>query len=309
MAVSVELAPMARKVEAPRWFRLARRVEEAGRLMRLNRPIGIWLLMWPMLWALWIASDGRPRPDLLTIFLLGAVVMRSAGCIINDFADRNVDPFVRRTCDRPLAARRISPYEALVWFVCLSAAALSLAVRLDRLTLELACIGAALTVSYPFLKRFFPLPQLYLGFAFGWGVPMAFAAQTGHLSRVAWLVFLAAVILALVYDTLYAMADREDDLTLGVRSSAILFGDLDRAAIAVLQVLVLATLAMIGTNEHLGSWYAGGVAAAALFFVYQQWLIRARAPAACFAAFLNNNYVGMAVFIGLLLDKLYRTAI
>jgi len=202
----------------------------------------------------------------------------------------------------------MSPYEALVWFACLIAVALILVVQLDRLTLQLACVGAVLTVSYPFLKRFFPLPQLYLGFAFGWAVPMAFVAQTGHLSRVAWLVFLAAVIGALIYDTIYAMGDRDDDLALGVRSSAILFGDLDRAAVGLLQILMLATLAMIGTNDHLGRWYTGGVCAAAVLFAYQQWLIRARAPEECFKAFLNNNYVGMAVFIGLLLDKLYRAA-
>ena len=304
-AVSVE---SAHRGEAPLWFRLGRRVQEIGRLMRLDRPIGIWLLMWPMLWALWIAGDGRPRADLLIIFLAGAAVMRSAGCVINDFADRNLDPFVRRTRDRPLAARRIAPLESLVLFACLIAIALVLALQLDILTLELACVGAALAVSYPFFKRFFPLPQLYLGIAFGWAVPMAFAAQTGHIDRIGWLVFLAAVIWALIYDTLYAMADRADDAALGVRSSAILFGDLDRVAIALLQLLMLAALVMIGTNEQLGRWYFAGVGAAGLFFLYQQWLIRVRAPADCFAAFLNNNYVGMAVFIGLMLDKLYRAA-
>jgi len=292
--------------QAPWWFRTGRRLEEAGRLMRVSRPIGIWLLMWPMLWALWIAGDGRPRADLLVIFLAGAAVMRSAGCIINDFADRNVDPFVRRTRDRPLAARRIGPYEALTWLAIMFAIALALAVQLDLQTLELACVGAFLALSYPFFKRFFPLPQLYLGIAFGWAVPMAFMAQTGTLSRISWLVFIAAVIWALIYDTLYAMADREDDIALGVRSSAILFGDLDRGVIALLQALMLGGLIMIGTNIHAGAWYFAGTAVAGLLFVYQQWRIRGRAPAECFKAFLNNNYVGMAVFIGLMLDRLYR---
>jgi len=307
MAVASEdlLAPTVKPIEAPFVHRLGRRLEEYVQLTRLNRPIGIWLLMWPMLWALWIAGDGRPDPKVLVVFILGTVVMRSAGCIVNDFADRNVDPYVRRTRDRPLAARRIGPVEALCVFVVLVLVALLLVMQLDLFTIQLACIGAALTISYPFLKRFFPMPQLYLGIAFGWAVPMAFAAQTGSLPRVVWVLFIATIIWAAVYDTLYAMVDREDDFRIGVKSSAILFADMDRFLIAVLQIIMLLALYLAGRGMMFGTWYLAGLGAAALFFLYQQWLIRRRDPAMCFKAFLNNHYVGMVVFIGVLLEYVY----
>jgi 4-hydroxybenzoate polyprenyltransferase len=291
--------------EAPFLYRLGRRVQEWGRLMRLDRPIGIWLLMWPELWALWIAGNGRPKPRILIIFLLGTVVMRSAGCIINDFADRNVDPYVRRTRDRPLAARRIDPREALVLFVVLAIIALGLALQLDAFTLQLACIGAVLTISYPFLKRFFPLPQFYLGLAFGWAVPMAYAAQAGTLPRVAWVLFVTAVLWACVYDTLYAMVDREDDVKIGVKSSAILFADMDRLIVGIMQAMMLFALILVGRAMKFGNWYLTGIAAAAVFFLYQQWLIRDRDPVKCFRAFINNQYVGLSVFIGVLLEYVY----
>ncbi|MBW4052798.1 MAG: 4-hydroxybenzoate octaprenyltransferase [Proteobacteria bacterium] len=295
-----------RPTEAPLYHRLARRLEEYGRLARFDRPIGTWLLLWPALWALWIAGTGRPDQKVLIVFALGVVVMRAAGCIINDFADRDIDCHVKRTRERPLAARRVSPTEALVLFALLGALALWLVTRLDAFTVKLALIGAALTVSYPFVKRIFPLPQLYLGISFGgWSVLMAFAAQRGSLPRVAWVLYIAAVIWAAVYDTIYAMVDREDDLTIGVKSSAILFADMDRVLIGALQAMMLLALVLAGRDMNFGGWYYAGLAAAGLLFLYQQWLIRAREPAACLRAFLNNNYVGIAIFTGILLQYVY----
>jgi 4-hydroxybenzoate polyprenyltransferase len=292
--------------EAPLYHRLARRIEEYARLARFDRPIGTWLLLWPALWALWIAGAGRPDQKVLIVFALGVVVMRAAGCVINDFADRDIDPYVKRTRERPLAARRVAPVEALVLFVVLGGVALWLVTRLNPLTVKLAVIGAALTMSYPFVKRVFPLPQLYLGISFGgWSVPMAFAAQRDSLPRIAWVLYIAAVVWAAVYDTLYAMVDREDDLQIGVKSSAILFADMDRLLIGALQAMMLLALVLAGRDMLFGGWYYGGLAAAAALFLYQQWLIRAREPAACLRAFLNNNYVGMAIFIGVLLQYIY----
>ncbi len=305
-AVSPDLVLEPKPQEAPLAYRLQRRVEEYALLARLHAPIGIWLLLWPALWALWIASDGRPNEKILIVFVLGVVVMRSAGCVINDFADRDIDPHVRRTRDRPLAARRVSPMEALALFGLLIAVALVLVTRLDPLTIKLALIGAALTVSYPFVKRFFPMPQLYLGISFGgWSVPMAFAAQTGALPRVAWVLYIAAVIWAAIYDTLYAMVDREDDLKIGVKSSAILFADMDRMLIAVMQAMMLFALVLVGRNMHFGRWYEAGLVGAGVLFVFQQWLIRNREPAGCLRAFLNNHYVGLCIFIGILLEHVY----
>jgi 4-hydroxybenzoate polyprenyltransferase len=292
--------------EAPFLYRLGRRVQEWGRLMRLDKPVGIWLLLWPELWALWIAGGGRPEPRILVIFLLGTVVMRSAGCVINDFADRNVDPYVKRTKDRPLAARRVGPWEALVLFALLASIALVLALQLDRNTLRLAFIGAVLTVSYPFLKRFFPLPQFYLGLAFGWAVPMAYMAAAGELQRVTWILVVTAVLWACIYDTLYAMADRDDDMKIGVKSSAILFADMDKVIVAIMQLMMLFALILVGRSmTFVGYWYFTGVIAAAVFFLYQQWLIRDREPSRCFRAFQNNQYVGLSIFIGVLLQYIY----
>jgi len=304
-AAQLDLDLDIKPVEAPLAHRLGRRIEEYIRLSRLNRPIGIWLLMWPMLWALWIAGNGHPNPRVLIIFILGTVAMRSAGCIINDFTDRNVDPHVRRTRDRPLAARRASPFEALALFAVFIAAALWLVTRLDAATVRMAFIGAALAVSYPLFKRFFPLPQFYLGLAFGWAVPMAFTAQLGHVPRLGWMLFLTTVLWAGIYDTLYAMVDRDDDLKIGVKSSAILFADMDKLLIGVMQAMMLFALMLIGRQLKFGDWYFGSLAAVAVFFLYQQWLIRNREPTACLRAFLNNHYVGMAVFIGILLEFVY----
>ncbi|MBV6424290.1 MAG: 4-hydroxybenzoate octaprenyltransferase [Steroidobacteraceae bacterium] len=286
---------------------LARRIEAYAQLMRLDRPIGTWLLLWPVLWALWIAGAGRPPERVLVIFVLGVVVMRAAGCVINDFADRDIDPQVKRTRDRPLAARRVSPQEAIGLFLVLIAIALWLVTRLDPLTIKLSVVGALLTVSYPLMKRWFPLPQFYLGLSFGgWGIPMAFAATLGTIPRVGWVLFLAAVLWAMVYDTIYAMIDRDDDLKLGVKSSAILFADMDRLIIGAMQAMMLFALHLAGKSMEFGPWYRGGLAVAALFFAWQQWEIRGREPAACLRAFQNNNYVGMAIFIGILLDQVYR---
>ena len=287
-------------------YRLQRRIEEYALLARLDRPIGTWLLLWPALWALWIAGGGRPHPKVLLVFIAGTFVMRAAGCVINDFADRNIDPHVRRTRDRPLAARRVSPREALYLFVFLIAIALYLVTRLDALTIKLAFIGAALTVSYPFVKRFFPMPQLYLGISFGgWSVPMAFAAERGAVPRVAWVLYIAAVMWAAIYDTMYAMVDREDDLKVGVKSSAILFADMDKLLIGVMQAMMLFALVLAGRTMQFGKWYDAGIVAAGVLFLYQQWLIRKREPAGCLKAFLNNNYVGMVIFVGILLQYLY----
>ncbi|MDE2234921.1 MAG: 4-hydroxybenzoate octaprenyltransferase [Gammaproteobacteria bacterium] len=279
------------------------------RLMRLHRPIGSFLLLWPTLWALWLAADGHPAPKQFTIFVIGVFVMRSAGCIINDFADRNFDPYVQRTRERPLATREVSIWEALVLFVLLCLTGLGLVLMLNRLTQELAVIGALLVVSYPFMKRYTYLPQPYLGLAFGWGIPMAYAAVTGGVPTVAWLIFIANIIWATVYDTMYAMVDRPDDIRIGVKSTAILFGDLDRTIIAILQVLLMLNLLMVGYQTHMSVAYYIGLGFALLFAAYQQLLIRRRNPQRCFQAFMNNNWFGAAVFAGILLHYTFIKAL
>lgn len=271
------------------------------RLMRLHRPIGSFLLLWPTLWALWLAADGHPTPKLFVIFVTGVFIMRSAGCIMNDFADRNFDPHVKRTRERPLATREVNIYEAMVLFVVLGLIAFGLVLTLNWLTVGLAVIGLILAMSYPFMKRYTYLPQPYLGLAFGWGIPMAYAAVTGQVPTVAWLIFIANIIWSTVYDTMYAMVDRPDDLKIGVKSTAILFGDLDRLIVGLLQVLLLLTLLLIGHRLHLSGAYYAGLLFAAGFAVYEQYLIRRRDPQRCFQAFLNNNWFGAAVFAGILL--------
>ena len=281
--------------------RLVRQLREYALLMRLDRPIGILLLLWPTLWALWIAGEGRPDPHVFLVFVAGVVLMRSAGCVMNDFADRDIDPFVARTRDRPLARGTVSPVEALLLAAALGATAFGLVLTLNRLTILLALVGAVLTITYPFLKRFTHLPQVWLGAAFGWAVPMAFAAQTDSVPQLGWLMFIAVVIWAVIYDTMYAMVDREDDLKLGVRSTAILFGDADRPMIGALQLLLLAALALVGYQAELGSWYFAGLGIAAGLSLWQQYLIRERRPEDCFRAFLNNHPYGATVFAGILL--------
>ena len=276
------------------------------RLMRLHRPIGIWLLLWPTLWALWIASAGKPDQTIFLILVIGTIVVRSAGCVINDYADRKFDPFVARTAQRPLATGEVAPVEALLLFAALMLIALGLVLTLNPLTVTFAVAGAAITVIYPFTKRFLSTPQFVLGVAFSWGVPMAFAATTGDVPRVGWLLFLAAMIWVVVYDTQYAMTDREDDVKIGVRSTAILFGDLDRIFILGLQALFLATLVLVGRSADLGAWYYGGLVAGAAFAVYQAYLIRDRDGTQSFRAFLNNAWLGAAVFAGIVLDYTFR---
>jgi len=279
---------------------LAARLKDYALLMRLHRPIGILLLAWPTLWALWIAGAGRPDGHVLIVFVTGVVLMRSAGCVINDFADRGFDPHVARTRDRPIAAGRVSPREALMLFAVLCLIAFALVLTLNRLTILLSFAGVFLAATYPFLKRYTHLPQFYLGAAFGWGIPMAFAAQTGGVPLLAWVLFVANVFWAVAYDTAYAMVDREDDLKVGVKSTAILFGRHDRMMIILFHIVTIALLAMVGTLAHLGLGYYAGLAVALGLAIYQQHLIRERERDGCFRAFLNNNWLGAAVFAGLL---------
>ena len=276
-----------------------------ARLVRLDRPVGIWLLMWPMLWALWVASRGHPSQHVFIVFMLGVVLTRSAGCAINDFADRDFDPHVARTDQRPLAAGRVSAPEAIGIWVLLSLLAFALVLTLDRLTVLYACAGAVLMGVYPFLKRFFPLPQLWLGFAFTWSVPMAYAAQVHQVPRLAWLLFTAGVLWTVIYDTMYAMVDRDDDLKLGIKSTAITFGDADRWIIGALQAMVIFALWLAGRQASLGPWYRLGLGAGAVLFAWQQWLIRRRDRAECFRAFINNQWFGLVIFCGIALDYLF----
>lgn len=271
-------------------------------LVRLHRPIGIFLLMWPALWALWLAGDGAPPWRVVLVFVLGVVLMRSAGCAINDFADRNLDAHVTRTKQRPLAVGLVAPAEAVALFLGLSLVAFGLVLLLNWQTVALSVVALLLTLVYPFMKRVTHLPQLFLGAAFGWAIPMAFMAVTESIPTLAWVLFAATLVWALIYDTQYAMVDREDDRKIGIKSTAILLGDWDRVTIGLLQVLMLAILTWVGFAAGRGLWYFAGVEVAAAFAVYQQWLIRRREPAACFQAFLSNNYLGMTVFLGLVLD-------
>ena len=284
------------------------RLREYALLMRLDKPIGFFLLLWPTLWALLIAGEGRPDAQVLLVFVLGVLLMRSAGCVINDFVDTGIDRHVARTQNRPLAAGRISNVEAIVLFVLLCLAALGLVLLLNTLTIMMSFVGVLLAATYPFMKRLTYLPQVYLGAAFGWAVPMAFAAQTGAVPAIAWLLFTATVLWATAYDTMYAMVDRGDDLVLGVKSTAILFGESDRQIIGVIQVMVLVCLVMVGVQAELGWLYYAGVGAAAGLAIYQQGLIRYREREECFRAFLNNNWFGAAVFVGLLMDYMFRQA-
>jgi 4-hydroxybenzoate polyprenyltransferase len=274
--------------------------------MRFDKPIGIFLLLWPTLWALWIAAEGVPDTLVLVVFVLGVVLMRSAGCVINDYADRDFDPHVQRTRARPLASGKVSPREALRLFAALCITAFVLVLLMNVLTIMLSFGAVALAASYPFMKRYTYLPQVHLGLAFGWAVPMAFAAQSGAVPQVAWLLLIATVLWATAYDTMYAMVDRVDDLRIGVKSTAILFGTADRAIIAMLQLTLLVVLYLIGRKLEMTTVYYLGVGVAACLSVYQQYLIRGREPALCFRAFLNNNWFGAAVFTGIALHYLTR---
>lgn len=273
-------------------------------LARIDKPIGTLLLLWPTLWALWLAADGLPDLWTLLVFVVGVFLMRSAGCVINDYADRNFDGHVKRTAGRPLPMGKVKPREVLALFAVLALISFALVLTMNPLTIGLSFAALLLAVCYPFMKRYIPIPQLVLGMAFSWSIPMAYAAQANALPTVAWLVFLANLLWTIAYDTEYAMVDRDDDLKLGLKSSAILFGRHDKRIIGALQLLTLLILLLVGQLSELGSSYYWSLLAAAALFVYQQRLIRERAREACFQAFLNNNYVGALIFAGVVINYL-----
>jgi len=285
---------------------IASQLRNYGKLMRVDKPIGVWLLLWPTLWALWLAGEGTPDQGLFVIFVVGVFIMRSAGCVLNDFVDRKIDPYVERTRTRPLATGAVAPLEALTLFVALGLIAIGLASMLNAQAQLLAVIAAGLTVAYPFLKRYVSIPQFILGAAFGWAAPMAFAAQTGETPELAWLVFGTALIWAVIYDTFYAMVDREDDLKIGVKSTAVLFGEVDLFVIAGLQLLMLLALALVGYRAELGFWYYLSVGIAAAMMAWHLWLARDRQAAGCFKAFLMNHLIGMVIFIGIVLHYTFN---
>ena len=288
---------------------LAEQARQYARLMRLDKPVGTWLLLWPTLWGLWLAGAGRPQPLNFLVFVAGVIVMRSAGCVINDFADRKIDRSVARTRDRPITAGLVAPAEALALFAVLGLLALALLMLLNPLTQLLALGAAALTIIYPFSKRWLAAPQFLLGAAFGWGIPMAFAAETEAVPRLAWLMWLCVVVWAVIYDTMYAMADRDDDLRIGVKSTAILFGTADIFIIFLLQVVLVIGLVLVGRDGDLGAWYQAGVAAGALLLAWQLWVIRRRDTASCLRAFRANQHFGAAIFAGIVLDYTFRAVV
>jgi 4-hydroxybenzoate polyprenyltransferase len=285
---------------------LTERLDVYERLMRLDKPIGILLLLWPTLWGLWLSSYGSPNPWITAVFVLGVVLMRSAGCIVNDIADRTFDLHVQRTRDRPLAAGRIGTTEALMLAGLLMALALSLVLQLNALTVKLSVIAALLAVSYPYLKRFFWFPQAYLGVAFGFGIPMAFAAHGDQVVPIAWTLVVANIFWAMAYDTEYAMVDRDDDVRLRLKSTAILFGRFDVLGVMVCHGLFLLTMLYVGYRARLGAGYICGLALAAAFAAYQYQLISGRGREGCFKAFLNNNLTGAAIFGGIVVDFVLR---
>jgi 4-hydroxybenzoate polyprenyltransferase len=282
---------------------LLARLDAYEKLIRLDRPIGILLLLWPTLWALWLAKRAMPHPLVLWLFILGTVLMRSAGCAVNDFADRRFDAHVERTRNRPLAAGLIKPWEALVVAAVLALAAFAIVLQFNRLTVELSFAALAIAVVYPFTKRFFWMPQAFLGIAFGFGIPMAFAAIDGVLPPIVWALLGANVLWTIAYDTEYAMVDREDDRRIGIRTSAILFGRFDVAMVMLCYALFIAAMAAIGWWARFGIAYYAGIAVAAGIAVHHYFLIRSRTREGCFKAFLHNNWLGAAVFAGIVLDS------
>jgi len=272
------------------------------RLMRLDKPIGILLLLWPTLWGLWLAGEGDPDVFVTIIFVLGVVLMRSAGCVINDFADRKVDSQVERTKHRPLATGEMSSKQALVLFTVLIVISFLLVLQLDWFTVQLSVVAIFLATVYPFMKRYTHFPQVYLGAAFGWAIPMAFSAMTGTLDNRLWLFFAITVIWAVVYDTMYAMVDREDDLKVGIKSTAVIFGRFDRLIIGVLQVAMLILLYLGGEQFGLGYLYQAGIFITVVLMIYHQWLIRDRKKDLCFKAFLHNHWIGFVLFVSIAAD-------
>ena len=278
---------------------IVRRLDAYERLIRLDKPIGTLLLLWPTLWAVWLASNGRPAAYILIVFVVGTLLMRSAGCAINDFADRNFDPHVGRTRSRPLAAREIAPAEALAVGALLALLAFGLVLFLNRFAILLSLLGLAVAASYPFTKRFFALPQAYLGIAFGFGIPMAYAAVQNRLPPECWVLLAANVFWAVAYDTEYAMVDRNDDVKLGIRTSALTLGRFDVAAVMACYVAMVLLLVWIGLERRLGLPYYAGLAVAWAMMGYHYFLIRGRSREGCFKAFRHNNWVGAAIFAGI----------
>ena len=288
------------QLEALKW----QNIDSYKQLMRTDKPIGTLLLLWPTYWALWLANDGLPSWDLLIIFSLGVFVMRSAGCVINDFADRKIDGAVKRTSGRPLAVGKVSAGEALSLFTLLIVIAFLLVLALNWQTIALSFGALALASCYPFMKRYTHLPQVVLGAAFSWAIPMAFMASQQHVPAIAWWLFAANLIWTVAYDTMYAMVDRDDDLKLGVKSTAVLFGEQDRLIIALLNMTFVIIMALIFSSKNVNLYAFIGLALASCFLVYQQKLIQLRVREECFKAFLNNHYVGLLIFLGLALSTL-----
>ena len=271
-------------------------------LMRLDKPIGIWLLMWPMLWSMWVSTDGEVNVTILIVFLFGVVIMRSAGCVLNDIADKNIDPFVKRTKDRPIASGKVSVREGKKLFILLMAIAFSLLFFLNSATKSLALVGSIITTVYPFLKRVISAPQLFLGVAFGWAVPMTFTANLGHINTTGWLIFVTAIFWAIIYDTYYAMVDRDDDINLPVKSTAILFGKYDLIIIGICQIIMIILLILLAKIMNATLWVYLSVFISSCIMMHHQIISKRRQRNACFRAFYNNHYIGMVMFIGILLN-------
>lgn len=270
--------------------------------MRLDKPIGIWLLMWPMLWSMWVSTDGQVNETLLIVFLIGVIIMRSAGCVLNDIADKNIDPFVKRTKDRPIASGKVSVREGKKLFILLMAIAFSLLFFLNTSTKLLALVGALITTVYPFLKRIISAPQLFLGVAFGWAVPMTFSANLGYVNTPGWLIFITAIIWAIIYDTYYAMVDRDDDINLPVKSTAILFGKYDLLIIGICQIIMVFLLILLAKIMNATIWVYLSIFISSCIMMHHQIITKKRQRSACFRAFYNNHYIGMVMFIGILLN-------
>ena len=270
--------------------------------MRLDKPIGIWLLMWPMLWSMWVSTDGEVNVTILIVFLFGVVIMRSAGCVLNDIADKNIDPFVKRTKDRPIASGKVSVLEAKKLFILLMAIAFSLLFFLNNATKSLALVGSIITTVYPFLKRVISAPQLFLGVAFGWAVPMTFTANLGYVNTTGWLIFVTAIFWAIIYDTYYAMVDRDDDINLSVKSTAILFGKYDLIIIGICQIIMIILLILLAKIMNATLWVYLSVFISSCIMMHHQIISKRRQRNACFRAFYNNHYIGMVMFIGILLN-------
>ena len=270
--------------------------------MRLDKPIGIWLLMWPMLWSMWVSTDGQVNKTLLIVFLIGVIIMRSAGCVLNDIADKNIDPFVKRTKDRPIASGKVSVREGKKLFILLMAIAFSLLFFLNTSTKLLALVGVIITTVYPFLKRIISAPQLFLGVAFGWAVPMTFSANLGYVNTLGWLIFVTAIIWAIIYDTYYAMVDRDDDINLPVKSTAILFGKYDLLIIGICQIIMVFLLILLAKIMNATIWVYLSIFISSCIMMHHQIITKKRQREACFRAFYNNHYIGMVMFIGILLN-------